>query len=133
MSVHEIYNIADKRPILSGLGIYNYLNVLLFLALVSLSYFSITVFREVLDAWTNVTSCCARSLWEAWLCLAEHTFVIYLDKVYHLVCDHMRNVEAERKSITDDCKDNLLLISSVVTAPARRAEQTFRILQPVFF
>jgi len=50
MSVHEIYNIADKRPILSGLGIYNYLNVLLFLALVSLSYFSITVFREVLDA-----------------------------------------------------------------------------------
>jgi len=36
--------------ILSGLRIYNYLNVLLFLALVSLSYFSITVFREVLDA-----------------------------------------------------------------------------------
>jgi phosphohistidine phosphatase SixA len=45
----------------------------------------------------------------------------------------MGKVEAERKSITDDCKDNLLLISSAVTAPARRAQQTFWILQPVFF
>jgi len=43
------------------------------------------------------------------------------------------NVAAERKSITDDCKDNLLLISSAVTAPARRTEQTFWILQPDFF
>jgi len=36
--------------ILSGLRIYNYLNVLLFMTLVSLSYFSIAVFREELDA-----------------------------------------------------------------------------------
>jgi len=65
--------------------------------------------------------------------LLKTVFVIYLDEVYHLVCDHVGKVEAERKSIADDCKDNLLLISSAVTSPARRAQQTFWILQLVVF